>query len=90
MKTEVNYSDHYGKDTIKFLCRFSSYHKNKPFKDISRNDIIDFLDSLRKTEPQDPLHKWIGTYNLYRMYLLRFFRWYYSLDLDLIIGLDLQ
>ena len=64
MKIEVNYSAHYGGDTIRSLCRFSKYHNNKPLKDITRNDIVNFLDSLRKTETQDPLHKWIGTYNL--------------------------
>jgi hypothetical protein len=82
MKTEVNYSPNYGNDTVRLLCRFSKYHKNKPFKEISCNDIIEFLDSLRKTETQDPLHKWIGSYNLYRIYLLRFFRWYHSPDLE--------
>ena len=82
MKYEVNYSNHYGNDTIRALCRFSNYLRNKAFKNISCNDIIQFLDSLRKTETQDPLHKWVGTYNLYRMYLLRFFRWYCSPDLE--------
>lgn len=70
MKTETNYTNHYGNDTIGALCRFSKFHNNRPFKEVSRNDIINFLDSLRKTEIQDPLHKWIGTYNVYRMYLL--------------------
>ena len=82
MKHEINYSNHYGKDTAGILCRFSKYHKNRPFKEISRNDIISFLDSLRKTESQDPLHKWVGTRNTYRIYLLRFFRWYYSPNLE--------
>jgi integrase/recombinase XerD len=82
MKTEVNYAGLYGNGTTRLLRRFSKYHKNKPFKDISRDDIVKFLDSLRKTETQDPLHKWIGTYNLYKMYLLRFFRWYYSPGLE--------
>ena len=82
VKTEVNYSINYGTDTIGILCRFSRFHKNKPFKEITRDDIIEFLDSLRKTETQDPYHKWIGTYNVYRMYLLRFFRWLYSPNLE--------
>jgi integrase/recombinase XerD len=82
MKTEVNYSTQYGNGTVRMLCRFSKYYNNKPFKEISRDDIIKFLDSLRKPEPKDPLHKWIGTYNLYRMYLLRFFRWIYSPDIE--------
>ena len=30
----------------------------------------------------DPLHKWIGTYNIYRMHLLRFFKWLYFPDIE--------
>jgi CRP-like cAMP-binding protein len=53
MNTEINYSSSYGIATIGTLYRFSKYHKNKPFKDITRDDIVDYLDSLRKTETQD-------------------------------------
>jgi hypothetical protein len=28
------------------------------------------------------LHKWIGTYNLFRIYLLRFFKWLYTPDIE--------
>ena len=28
------------------------------------------------------MHKWIGTYNLFRVYLLRFFKWLYSPDIE--------
>lgn len=83
MKTETNPSDHYRRDQILLLCRFSNYHKNsKPFKEISRDDIVNFLDSLRKTETQDPMHNWIGTYNTFRIYLMRFFKWLYSPDIE--------
>jgi integrase len=78
MKIEDNYSPDYRKDTIGSLCRFSKYHNNKPFKDITRDNIIEFLDSLRKSEVEDPLSKWVGTYNLVKIYLLRFFRWLQS------------
>jgi integrase/recombinase XerD len=78
MKIEDNYSPDYRKDTIGSLCRFSKYHNNKPFKDITRDNIIKFLNSLRKSEIEDPLNKWVGTYNLVKIYLLRFFRWLYS------------
>jgi integrase/recombinase XerD len=30
----------------------------------------------------DPLHKWIGTYNLYRMLLIIFFTWFYYQDVE--------
>lgn len=34
---------------------------------LSREDVLAFLNSFRKSEVSDPLHKWIGTYNLYRV-----------------------
>ena len=73
MKSEVNLSDNYRKDLIELLCKFSRYCDNKTFKDLTRANVIAFLESFRKTDAADPLHKWIGTYNIYRMHLLRFF-----------------
>jgi integrase len=77
MITETNASDNYRKDTIRLLCSFSKYTKDKSFRSITREEVISFLNARRKPESSDPLHKWIGTYNLYLMYLTRFFRWLY-------------
>jgi hypothetical protein len=74
MKSEVNLSDNYRKNVIELLSRFSKYNDNKPFKDLIRTNIIRFLETYRKTEAQDPMHKWIGTYNIFRIHLLRFFK----------------
>ena len=82
VKTEVSPADSYRRNIILLLCRFSNYHKNKLFKEISRDDIVNFLDSLRKTETQDPMHQWIGTYNLFRVDLMRFYKWLYSPDIE--------
>jgi integrase len=82
MKTETSLSDHYRKNTIEALTRFSKDNNNKLFKDISRDDIIAFLNHFRKTETADPLHRWIGTYNQYRMIILRFFKWFYSPNVE--------
>jgi integrase len=82
MKTEANPRDHYRRDLIVLLCKFSKYNNNIHFKDVTRDNILGFLDSFRKTETQDALHKWIGTYNLYRIHLFRFFKWLYSPDLE--------
>ena len=82
VKTEVNPADSYRRNIILLLCRFSNYHENKAFKEISRDDIVNFLDSLRKTETTDPMHQWIGTYNLFRVDLMRFFKWLYSPDIE--------
>jgi integrase len=47
-----------------------------------REDIIAYLNSVRKTDEQDPMHKWIGTYNLYLTVLIRFFKWLYSPEVN--------
>jgi hypothetical protein len=84
MKSEINASDHYRKDVIILLCNLwtffnnNSNNNNKSFKEIIREDLLSFLNSYRKTEDVDPSHKWIGTYNLYRVHLMRFFKWLYS------------
>jgi integrase len=65
--------------TLSFLC---SFHKNKAFNEMTRDDILSFLDSYRKPEVSDPLHRWIGTYNNHRVHLIRFFRWLYYPSLE--------
>jgi hypothetical protein len=84
LKSEVNPSDHYRKDVIILLCTLSTFFNNnsKRFKEITREDLLSFLDSYRKTEDVDPLHKWIGTYNTYRIHLMRFFKWLYSPNIE--------
>jgi len=67
LKSEINPSDHYRLDIIILLSKFSIFFGNaKPFKSMTREDVLSFLHSFRKIESVDPLHKWIGTYNLYR------------------------
>jgi integrase/recombinase XerD len=81
MKSEVNLSDYYRRDVIDVLIKLYK-HAKKSFKDLTRDDILLFLDSFRKPEEVDPLHKWIGTYNLYRIHLQRFFKWLYSPEVE--------
>jgi hypothetical protein len=66
-RTEINLSDHYRKDLIQALSIFSRHTGNKHFRQMTRSDIISFLESFRKTDAADPLHKWIGTYNIFRI-----------------------
>jgi integrase/recombinase XerD len=86
MKTEVNLSDNYRASLVKVLSKFSTFCSNKgnkqSFKELRREDIVAFLDSFRRTEAIDPLHTWIGTYNLYRIHLMRFFKWLYYPDIE--------
>jgi integrase len=77
MKNEVNLSDNYRCSLIRSLSYLSKYHETKPFKDMTRDDFVAFLNSYRKPEPIDPLHKWIGTYNNFLGIISKFFRWLY-------------
>jgi integrase len=78
LKAEINPSMSYKTSTITTLCKFSIFFKNdKMYKEIIREDLLSFLDSFRKPESIDPMHKWIGTCNLYRIQLMRFFKWLY-------------
>ncbi len=79
MKHEVNPSESYQEDVRRLLIRFSRFFHSKSFKLVTREDMLAFLDSYRK--PSDPLHKWIGTYNITLVHLTRFFRWLYYPDI---------
>jgi integrase len=86
MRIEINLSDSYRSINIVVLCKFSQFvtrdRNNKVFKTMTREDILSFLDSFRRSEIADPMHKWIGTYNLYRMTLSKFFKWLYYPDVE--------
>ncbi|HKG87576.1 MAG TPA: hypothetical protein VKA95_04565, partial [Nitrososphaeraceae archaeon] len=77
IRTETSFSNNYRRDIIEALTRLAKFIENINFQDLTREHIVAFLDSYRKPEQVDPLHKWIGTYNVYRMHMLRFFKWLY-------------
>jgi hypothetical protein len=82
-KTEINLSDNHKRNYISLLTQLSKfYHNKKSFKEMNRQDILLFLDSFRKPENSDPLHKWIGTYNLYTAMLIKFFKWLYYPEIE--------
>ena len=84
LSAEVNPSVNYQKDIIRCLTRFCCFKQTfcPNLKQLERKDVLAFLDSLRKSEIADPLHKWIGFYNLYRVHLTRFFKWLYFPDIE--------
>ncbi len=47
---------------------------------MTKQDILDYLNNLRKPLSDDPTHKWIGSYNSRQMILNKFFRWLYDPD----------
>lgn len=69
MVREKNPTPDYIKNTLKVLSRID-------LQTASNETILKFLNNLRKPESEDPLHKWIGTWNLYTFVLRGFFKWY--------------
>jgi len=82
LKTEANISDSYKETLIKIIGHLSLLSADKPFKEMARDEVLAFLDRLRKPEASDPLHKWIGTYNLNVVVLIRFFKWLFNPNLE--------
>lgn len=80
--TEVSPAETYRIDTIGKLKQLAEFHNPKSFKDMTRQDVIDFLDRLRKPESVDPLHQWVGSYVNNRIVLLRFFKWLHYPDIE--------
>jgi integrase/recombinase XerD len=78
MQIETNPSKSYETSTRIILRSLSKFHNSKPFLKMEKEDIISYLNSFRKSEEIDPLHKWIGTYNRYHTIITKFFRWLYN------------
>jgi hypothetical protein len=53
MQTEVGPSERYRIDTIFKLKQLAEFHNPNYFKDMTRQDVIGFLDRLRKPEQVD-------------------------------------
>ncbi|HEY7108055.1 MAG TPA: site-specific integrase [Nitrososphaeraceae archaeon] len=76
MRMEGSSNPHYERDishTINSIERFAS----KDIKNVTTADILNFLNHFKKAEEIDPLHKWIGTYNIHLNRLVKFFKWLY-------------
>ena len=81
MKREINPRPSYIRCTIQFLSELSRcVGLEKHFKNMTQEDTLYYLDCNRKPENEDPLHKWIGSYNTKRIVLFRFFKWLYYPD----------
>jgi integrase len=70
LKSEINPSYNYRIGIIETISRLSIYSGGILFKDMTKEQILDFL------------HKWIGTYNIYRMHIVGFFKWLYYPDIE--------
>lgn len=81
-QTEINIKDSTREGKIKILLWISKFHKDKSFIEMTKDDILEYLNTLRKTTTEDPSNKWVGTYNGRQIILLKFFKWLYSPNVD--------
>jgi integrase len=58
------------------LARF--FHHRKLFSEVTKTEILSYLNSLKKPGSVDPKHRSIGTYNGRQMVFMKFFRWLYN------------
>ena len=79
-QTEMNIKESTMEWKIKVIIWFCQFLNHKPFKEIAKQDVLLYLNKLRKPEADDPTHKWIGTYNNRVMLLTKFFKWLYNPD----------
>jgi integrase/recombinase XerD len=83
MQVENNSSVNYTRLNKSILTKLSQFHhNNKPFSIMKRNDLVSFFNSFRKSDKEDPMHKWIGSYNTYLIGITRFFKWLENPDLE--------
>lgn len=82
MQSEINPTIKHRKNLIFNIMHFSRFSKHKLFSEMTKEDVLSYLDYYRKTDEADPLHRWIGSYNIRRAVLVKFFRWLYHPEVD--------
>jgi integrase len=80
-ETELNIKNSTKETRLKVLVWLSNFYDDtKSFKEMSKQDILDYLNSLRKSTIEDNSQRWIGSYNGRQIILSKFFRWLYNTD----------
>ncbi len=68
---------------LRVLKLYSRDIGNKDFKDVTRDDVLEFLNKRRKSIEEDPEKKWVRTWNDYLARLTGFYRWLYNHEITL-------
>ena len=79
-QNEINIKNTTKETKIKILIWLSDFHNGKNYENMTKEDILAFLNKLRRSQDEDPTHKWIGSYNNRYIVLSKFFRWLYNQD----------
>jgi hypothetical protein len=62
-QVEMNIKESTKEGKIKVLTWLSNYLANKSFHQMTKQDILSYLNSLKRPVLEDPTQKWIGSYN---------------------------
>jgi integrase len=79
-QNEINIKESTTEGKIKVLVDLVKFLNFKHLRDITKEDIFSYLNRFRKSEDDDPDHRWIGTWNNRHIVLLKFFRWLHDQD----------
>ncbi len=81
-RNEINIKESTVEWHIKVLGQLLKFHDFKEFTNITKDDVLNYLNSLRKSSTEDPTNKSIGNRNNKQRVLLKFFKWMYNPELD--------
>ena len=79
-QNEINIKESTKQGKIKNLAWLIRFLNNKNLQAINKEDILLYLNSLRKPLSVDPSQRSIGTYNSRQMIFLKFFKWLFNPD----------
>jgi integrase len=78
-ETQFNIKESTKEGKIKTLVWLSaSFSHRKSFIEMTKNDILSYLNGLRKPVSEDASQKWVGSYNGRQLVFSSFFRWLYD------------
>jgi site-specific recombinase XerD len=77
-QNEINIKESTKEGKIKVLADLLRFLKHKALSDVSKEDILSYLNRFRKPEEIDAKHSWIGTWNNRHLILSKFIRWLYD------------
>jgi integrase len=80
-QTQFNIKESTKEGKIKTLVWLSAhFNHSKSFYNMTKDDILSYLNGLRKPLSIDPNQRWIGSYNGRQLVFSSFFRWIYDRD----------
>ena len=80
-ETELNIKNSTKESRIKVITWLSEFFDNqKSLNQMTKQDILLYMNSLRRPTSEDPNQRWVGTYNNRQIIFNKFFRWLYNQD----------